>query len=177
MADTLESIPCLYDRSAQDSERDGIPVCTLPSRPDNKFVGNVFRACAQVYDRSAQDNEREGITVCYNMLQQGVPTAADMDDVDVKFRHVVEMAVRARHAHMGSRHIHVPDVGCTGTATKHCILSRQPALVSVVSAPCYGRCGCEIPPCGGDGGTCAARAGLYNHAGTGVVDTCLCAIC
>jgi hypothetical protein len=49
--------------------------------------------CAQVYDRSALDAEREGITVCYNMLQQGVATAADMDDVDVKFRHVVEMAV------------------------------------------------------------------------------------
>lgn len=49
--------------------------------------------CCQVYDRSALDAEREGITVCYNMLQQGVATAADMDDVDVKFRHVVEMAV------------------------------------------------------------------------------------
>lgn len=48
---------------------------------------------AQVYDRSVLDAEREGITVCYNMLQQGVATAADMDDVDVKFRHVVEMAV------------------------------------------------------------------------------------
>ena len=54
-----------------------------------------MRCCCalQVYDRSALDAERDGITVCYNMLQQGVATAADMDDVDVKFRHVVEMAV------------------------------------------------------------------------------------
>lgn len=47
----------------------------------------------QVYERSGLDAEREAITVCFNMLQQGVATAADMDDIDVKFRHVVEMAV------------------------------------------------------------------------------------
>jgi hypothetical protein len=74
---------------------DGLWQCTVPTA--SSITTNVYRACAQVYDRSAQDSERDGITVCYNMLQQGVPTAADMDDVDVKFRHVVEMAVRTRH--------------------------------------------------------------------------------
>lgn len=46
-----------------------------------------------MYERSALDVERDAITTCYQMLQQGVATAADMDDIDVKFRHVVEMAV------------------------------------------------------------------------------------
>lgn len=49
----------------------------------------------QVFDNSTIDAERDGITTCYNTLQQGVATAADMDDVDVKFRHVVEVAVSA----------------------------------------------------------------------------------
>lgn len=47
----------------------------------------------QVFDDATMDTERDGITTCYNTLQQGVATAADMDDVDVKFRHVVEVAV------------------------------------------------------------------------------------
>jgi hypothetical protein len=49
--------------------------------------------CPQVFDSAQLDAERDGITWCYNTLQQGVATAADMDDVDVKFRHVSEVAV------------------------------------------------------------------------------------
>jgi hypothetical protein len=47
----------------------------------------------QVFDLATMDAERDGITMCYNTLQQGVATAADMDDIDVKFRHVAEVAV------------------------------------------------------------------------------------
>lgn len=45
-----------------------------------------------MFDQSENDYERNGISACFSMVQ-AVSGAADMDDVDVKFRHTVEMAV------------------------------------------------------------------------------------